>query len=233
MGDSKTDYENYSYVNHIRTPSDLGMGTSGDDLDDDVSGMAAYVDLLLYGDGKASKSDSPLGEKYFQKTIGTCYDDDNNPQDRYLYINTIPSGNIFNTGSDEPGVLRGLIPGIIEDVERLNPMNMIDALMQGSKPKCKLVKLPEGVSEDSGVDPPNCDVSSKPCKERHVVEWKSFPEYWFPPSAPKSSYESFTTMSKNKSKNIKDIPSDPLINLYYSSLGLIGLYFLLKLYMRK
>ena len=138
MGDSKTDYENYSYVNHIRTPSDLGMGTSGDDLDDDVSGMAAYVDLLLYGDGKASKSDSPLGEKYFQKTIGTCYDDDNNPQDRYLYINTIPSGNIFNTGSDEPGVLRGLIPGIIEDVERLNPMNMIDALMQGSKPKCKL-----------------------------------------------------------------------------------------------
>ena len=230
--DPKTDYENYSYVNHIYTPEEIGMGDSGDDLDADIQGIVGYVDLLLFGGGKASKSDSPLGEKYFQKTIGTCYDDNNNPQDRYLYINTIPSGNFLSANS-KPGELRGLIPGIIEDVERLNPMNMIDALTQGSKPRCKLVKLPEGVSEDSGVDPPDCSAKSNPCKERYVVEWKSFPEYWFPPSAPKSSYEGFTSMSKNKLTNIKDIPSDPLINLYYTSLGLIGLYFLLKLYMRK
>jgi len=60
----------YDYVKQIKTPSELKMSEKGtfDALGKNVSGMMSYVDLLVTGKSKASKTGQPLGNKFFLKT---------------------------------------------------------------------------------------------------------------------------------------------------------------------
>ena len=65
--------------------------------------------------------------------------------DRYLYINNVPDGSIpFLTAAS--GIkftdFEGLIPGIMEDLDALNPITLFRGFMQGNVPPCKEVTLP-------------------------------------------------------------------------------------------
>jgi len=86
----------------------------------------------------------PLGDKYFLKTPGKCKDLDGKEQDRYIYINNEPTGKIrlgFGTvGRGGAGSMRGLIPSLVEDMGKLNPLELMRAFSAGNS-KCKKVNL--------------------------------------------------------------------------------------------
>ena len=135
----------YNYYDAIADPPSIGMGTKGDNLVKDVAGIIAYVEALITGQGEAVKKS--LGNKFFLKTPGQCQDQKTKKNvDRYVYINNTPTGEIaifpdmpdINLGSG----FKGLIPGIVNDIENLNPLAIYRAFMEGEYPPCGEVKLP-------------------------------------------------------------------------------------------
>jgi hypothetical protein len=126
----------YSYVDNIPGPSSLGIGTAGtfSQLGTNLSGIGTYVSTMIDGD-------PPLGNQFFVNTGGTCIAPDGSSQSRYNYINNKPSGGILPASMSEIGSgMNGLIPGVIGDIEGLNPMYMMNALMADSSPKCECYK---------------------------------------------------------------------------------------------
>jgi len=126
----------YSYVDNIPGPSSLGVGTAGtfSQLGANMSGIGTYVSTMIDGD-------PPLGNQFFVNTGGTCIAPDGSSQSRYNYINNKPSGGILPAGMSEIGSgMNGLIPGVIGDIEGLNPMYMMKAIMADTSPKCECYK---------------------------------------------------------------------------------------------
>lgn len=127
----------YSYADNIPGPSSLGIGTDGtfSQLGSNLSGIGTYVSVMIDGD-------PPLGNQFFVNTGGTCVAPDGSSQSRYNYINNKPnSGNLLPAGMGEIGSgVNGLVPGVIGDIEGLNPMYMMNALMADSSPKCECYK---------------------------------------------------------------------------------------------
>jgi len=63
---------------------------------------------------------------------------------RNVYVNNVPTGKIKFI-SDGLGVdmsmFKGMLPGILEDVEDLNPLPLFGAFMQGSSPPCTRITM--------------------------------------------------------------------------------------------
>ena len=144
----------YNYANHILDPITLKISGKGDmdTLWKDIGGMAAYVDTLTFGKRTVSSlfgapEQSPLGNKYFIQS-GTCGKDSSEEckgKDRYIYIDNIPSGQIpclKQIGIDLPNIapFRGLVPGLLEDVAKINPIAMFNSLAGkgGISDKCSM-----------------------------------------------------------------------------------------------
>ena len=82
----------YEYWKQIKTPSELGMSTSGSisTIAADVAGLINYVEVLVTGNSKASRTGKPLGDKFFLKTFATCKDKSSGDVvDRYIYVNNV------------------------------------------------------------------------------------------------------------------------------------------------
>jgi hypothetical protein len=137
----------YPYWSNINSPSQMGMSSEGSmsALGNDVVGLINYVEVLVSGSGAASKTGGPLGDKFFLKTGGTCKDTvSGNTEDRYIYINNVPDGSIpFITSSSGMSFssFEGLIPGVMGDLEALNPFLIMQAFLSGSVPACQNVSL--------------------------------------------------------------------------------------------
>ena len=75
-----------------------------------------------------------LGNQYFVNTGGSCVVSDKSVQPRYNYINNVSSGAGVLPESmkkDLGGIASnfdGLIPGMLEDVEGLNPVHLFSSL---------------------------------------------------------------------------------------------------------
>ena len=137
--------EPYEYWAQIKTPSEIGMSDRGSlsALGNNISGLIQYVSVLIDGKG-ASKTGEPLGNKFFLKTGGKCVDNTETEQERFIYINNVPQGNIpFISGA--MGVnfseFKGLIPGTVSNLNALNPFGIMQSFMSGSKPKCQQITL--------------------------------------------------------------------------------------------
>ena len=137
----------YPYYQNIKSPTQIGMSDTGtmNALGKDINGLIQYVELLVSGKSGASKTGQPLGNKFFLNTGGKCNDvATNTQQDRYIYINNVPNGDIpfissaMGTNFSD---FRGLIPGIMSDLNVLNPFEITQAFMAGSNPDCKLINL--------------------------------------------------------------------------------------------
>ena len=111
----------YTYSAHIKTPSKLHMGTKGNRVNKNLSGLGAYTDILTKGKSKATKKKKALGGAYFAGTGATCYDASCNAQTSTCYQNSIPAD------SSE----QGLIPGLISD---LNVLSGMDPTSGGTAP---------------------------------------------------------------------------------------------------
>jgi hypothetical protein len=134
--------QNYPYYKYIQEPTKIGMSERGtlDAMGKDIDGLLAYVEVLVTGASKASSTGKPLGNKYFLKTAGICADPSGIQQDRYIYINNVPAGNIpfisSGLGTDFKD-FRGLIPGMLSGLNNLDPMAMVNSFTMGGVPECQ------------------------------------------------------------------------------------------------
>lgn len=148
----------YDYWKSIKAPSEMGMSGAPSIrvLADDVSGMIAYVEVLVTGRTKASKTGEPLGNKFFLKTMASCRnimsdrtkeDSDSNPiiVPRYIYVDNIPDGTIpfITTGADGSKLseFSGLIPGAVGNLSAFSPSGFGRAFTMGNYPDCMPITL--------------------------------------------------------------------------------------------
>ncbi len=191
VGNVETEYlgPDYSYSNNIIPPSGLGVSSAGslDAMVSDVDALVNYVEVLVSGGGDASKADGPLGNKYFLKTSGQCKDAATGSLvDRYIYVNNVPSGHIPGLSTAmkmDFDSLEGIVPGILEDLGKLDPLPLFSAFMQGSNPPCQEVTMEVGNAGDltsqsqhiansdlSGMDPCSFPSKTNPVTNASCVE---------------------------------------------------------------
>ena len=230
----------YDYYKFVKTPSEMGMGSKAKDLIPNFKGIAGYFDVLLMGDGNGQHGKDALGDKFFLATGAKCKDQHSNEDvTRSLYINNQPDGAIdFLSGSSvsplgsENVMPKGLIPGILTNIEQINPIKLFTALMSGSDPACQSIEM-ETIDEngqkktETGFVTNSDILSMNPCWFNDKVN-----------PVTKAKCEGFTTMKSQKLspasvKPKSNMPNDDLIKIYYSALGLLGIYILFKCFEKK
>jgi len=129
----------YSYADSITGPTSLGVGSNGSfgQLGTNANAIAYYTEALITGN-------PPLGNQYFVNTGGMCVAPNGSLQPRYNYINNMSTGAgalpaaISELGSD----FNGLIPGVVDDIEGLNPLHLFSSLMVDANPPCVCMSCP-------------------------------------------------------------------------------------------
>ena len=127
----------YSYSDNIPGPNSLGVGSAGSmgQLTTNIDAANQYVKIMVTGD-------PPLGNQYYVNTGGACTAPDGSTQSRFNYINNksvgadlLPQGlsDLSFLSSD----LNGLIPGIVGDLEGLNPLYLFKSLVSDGTPQCQ------------------------------------------------------------------------------------------------
>jgi hypothetical protein len=211
----------YPYYSNIKTPKEIGMSDEGSlsALGSDINGLISYVEVLVSGKSNASRSGNPLGNKFFLNTGATCKDIKTNQDvERYIYVNNVPVGNIPFISSGM-GVnfseMRGLIPGIMGNLNVLNPFGIMQAFLAGSNPDCQEITM-ETIN--------NKDVKSS---EKHyvtLVDIKNMDPCLFNdkknPVNGANCRETYQTMTISK---------EPLDQLYYMSLAFLGVYIISRI----
>jgi hypothetical protein len=252
----------YSYVDHIKTPGELNMRSEGsfDALADDVGGLMAYMDTLVSGhgrlgvgtktknkDGTISDYAKPLGNKFFLETAVKCKDKRGKKHTRYIYVNNVPDGSIPLVSNISSSIsfpeFGGLLPGVLSNLAQIHPMQMLSAFTSGDSPTCQAVTMEV--------------VDSLTHKSTMATRYLTnediaiMPAAWFPSNKPQSGYdldndEDFRTMNEadthgtdthlQQNEEIHDysqMPDDIVIKFYYSILGLLGIYILLRMMIKK
>lgn len=238
----------YPYYKNIKSPSDLGMSGKGNlsALGKDIEGLKEYVGLLVSGKSKASKTGQPLGNKFFLQTGAKCNAVDTNTDvDRYIYINNVPQGNIpfISAGLGQNFTdFRGLIPGVLSNLNALNPYKMMQAFFAGSKPDCQPIELQ------------TIDINNNKSTETHyvaLIDIQNMDPCNFlnktNPITKQKCKQGFTTMTSEaegeakgeleQTNNINNSeyylpyyePDDIIIQSYFASLGVLGIYILYRL----
>jgi hypothetical protein len=246
----------YNYSGHIKSPSEMGMSAKGNfsALANNVSGLLGYVDLLVGGkcslgncaSKKLKNADGsgggtygrPLGNQFFLDTAVKCQDIASGKKvTRSIYINNIPDGRIPIV-SDMTGAtfddFKGIMPGIMSNIAQIHPMQILMAFVSGASSACQ------------AVDMPTMDANDNPGRDTRFItnsDIGMMPDSWFPKDKPKSRYnlkepEAFDTMQgqgldHEEKIDYSQMPDDIGIQLYYSALGLLGLYILIRLMLQK
>lgn len=226
----------YPYYSNIKTPTQIGMSDKGTikQMSKDIDGLIQYVEVLVTGKSKASATGGPLGNKFFLKTGAKCsaIDSCSDPNDistcekvdRHIYINNVPEGNIPFISSGL-GVnfseFKGLIPGAMGNLNVLNPFGIMRSFLSGSNPPCQPLTMTTITTDNIKTSETHyvtlSDISNMdPC---------SFPDKKNPVSKMKCK-ETFQNYNNNE---IMFLPEDPLAQLYFASLGIIGLFILYRI----
>jgi hypothetical protein len=151
---------NYSFADELPMPDQIGVrkGGSLNDVANAVRGIAFYSDMIGFGAPSTGLTRGmpidpfPMGVNHFLRTMTKC----SNGADMWAYVNGIPKGDALGKKVaealdrlDMPG-LRGMAPGILEDVkDGLNPVPIMNAVFGTGYAKCKQVTLPVGTSRGS------------------------------------------------------------------------------------
>ena len=130
----------YSYSDNIQGPVSKGVGSNGTfgQIFTNLGAATDYVKVMITGD-------PPLGNAYYVNTGGTCVAPDGSTQSRYNYINNVSTGSnlvpqSLNELSFISSDLNGLIPGIVGDIEGLDPLYLFNALTADGNPPCQCYK---------------------------------------------------------------------------------------------
>jgi hypothetical protein len=227
----------YPYYKNIKMPSQMGMSDKGtiQQMAKDVAGLISYVELLVSGSGSASATGGPLGNKFFLQTGAKCaaIDSCSDPNDvstckqvdRFIYIDNVPDGNIPFISSGL-GVnfseFKGLIPGAMGNLNVLNPFAIMRAFLSGSTPPCQPLTM-QTISVNNAkssetqyvtlADIGNMDPCTFPNNKNPVTN--------------ANCKETFQNQSQNQNE-IK-IPDDPLAQIYFASLSVLGIFILYRI----
>jgi hypothetical protein len=151
----------YNPADALPTPKKINVrdGDSLDSVIDAVKGVAYYTDAIGFGESTNFLSSGmglkPLGVNYFMNTGQTC----SNGATMYQYFEGIPTGNalggtIGKALAEENMALKGLVPGMMEDVEgALNPMPLLNAMLGSGYPQCKQITRQVGDMNGHIADP--------------------------------------------------------------------------------
>ena len=215
----------YPYYKNIKTPQEIGMSSKGSltALGKDIDGLIQYVELLVSGNSKASATGKPLGNKFFLQTGAKCVDTKTKEQmDRYIYINNVPVGNIPFISSGM-GVnfseFKGMIPGMMGNLNALNPFSIMQAFMSGTTPDCQEITME------------TIDINNNKSSETHfvtLVDINNMDPCLFPDKTnqitKEKCREAFTTSDDMSPK----LPDDTIDQIYFASLAGVGIYILYK-----
>lgn len=195
MADPSNNYgffgPNYDYIKHIRSPSELQVKVSGNmwEFGNDIAAIGDYIAVLIAGPSAANiYPERPLGMSYMQPTNAKCTDINADVSgtmvQRSIFVNNIPLGNIPLLSAAADGqdftMFRGLIPGVAQNLEILNPASFTRGLLSGGAPPCMNVTLP--TIDASGIVKTNTgyvtieDLSDMdPCAVAQVSDqWRNF-----------------------------------------------------------
>jgi hypothetical protein len=223
----------YKYYDQIKSPTELGMSTKGNisTISKDITGLIDYVEVLVTGTSKASKTGKPLGDKFFLKTGGTCSDiDTGNKVDRYIYINNVPDGSIPFISSamgSNFSTFEGLIPGTLSNLSDMNPFEIFQAFLIGSDPSCQEISL-ETIDVNNNRKTESQYVATVDIQNMSACDFSDKKN----PVTGKKCSEGFTNINQTKDKNTIDkskLPNDKLVQIFYASMGILGLYILFRL----
>jgi hypothetical protein len=225
----------YPYYKNIKTPTQLGMSGKGtiQQMSKDIEGLIQYVELLVSGNSKASTTGKPLGNKFFLKTgakclaTDTCTDPSNSSTcqqvDRYIYVNNVPEGNIPFISSGL-GVnfkdLKGIIPGAMGNLNALNPFAIMRAFLSGSTPQCQQITM-QTITTDN--------ITSSETHYVTLMDIKSMDPCMFSNNINPVTGVKCKETFQNYSETELLMPDDPLAQLYFASLGVVGLFILYRL----
>ena len=122
------------YSSMIKGPTEAGVSGKGtfDQLGNNINAIVGYSDVLITGDSSMQESGcKPMGTKSFLKTAASCTDSNGDSQTRYMYMDTVPSGNLLMSSGGLSGAtsnFRGLVPGILESVMKLTLLQLCHLL---------------------------------------------------------------------------------------------------------
>jgi hypothetical protein len=215
MDSNKDVTQAYPYSQYIKTPAELGASPAGNltALGNDIGALIGYTQVLISGDS-AAQSVSPLGNKYFLNTGGTCTDTNGQSQTRYIYMNNVPSGRIplisSAMGADMTQ-FRGLIPGTLESAAYLNPLVLLKAFSTDNT--CQEITM-------STRDTLNRDSVQSQYVNQHDIE--EYDACWFDakvnPVTGDTCREAMTTRS-----------NDIIVQTYFLGVGALGIFLLYRL----
>ena len=147
----------YNPADALPTPKAIGV-RDDDTLSsviDAVKGVAYYTDAIGFGESTNVLSRGmglkPLGVNYFMNTGQTC----SNGATMYQYFEGIPTGNALGgtigaAMAEQNLALKGLVPGMMEDVQgALNPMPLLNAMLGSGYPQC--VQVTKQVGDMNGL----------------------------------------------------------------------------------
>ena len=224
----------YEYYKYIRTPLDMGMSSEGSlsALVDDASGLIDYVELLVSGQGKGSTTGRPLGNQFFLETGASCVDSaTGKEQTRYLYINNKPTGSIpfisSGLGMDFP-LFKGLLPGVLEDIDNLDPFSMFKGFLEGGSPKC----MPLTMSTTPGANNNN---------QRSQTEYVTISDiknmnpclFTFNDSTNPVTGMACSEAFSNMNSSVTMVDRDPVFQFYLLIITLLGLYVFYRFLIKK
>ena len=217
----------YDYHTKIRSPKELGMSPEGSmrALAKDVEGIIAYVEILVEGGGKANRAGKALGDRFFLKTAAKCKDVNTKKEvDRYHYINNQIDGKISLPGFKVNTGLKGLIPGVISDITKINPAGLLAGFVEGSKPWCKKVKkkVIDNNSNES-YQTHHIALSDLKAHELNANDRKKLRNF-------KKNMKSNDKQAQCKESFQNLINKDQVPNLYITSVSLLMIYLLYNLY---
>jgi len=228
----------YPYWKNIKNPQAIGMSDEGSlsAMSNDIDGLIQYVEVLVTGGG-ASTTGGPLGNKFFLQTGGKCTDVKTKQEvDRYIYVNNVPMGNIpfvsSGLGTDFSD-FKGLIPGTMSNLNVLNPYSILGAFTSGSTPECQEITMQVvgPTPPSTGGLPPNATgtqthfVTTVDISNMDPCNWGNGNKN---PVSGKSCNESFTNMGLSPAPVAGDLlfPDDPIVQIYFASLGVLAIYIL-------
>ena len=189
----------YQYAKYILGPKKMKMGTSWTDITNNFHGLGSYVQLLVEGDGAAVASSAggrPLGNKFFLRTAGKCKSVESGKEtERYVFVSNIPDGDIpFLSGAIGADFteLEGLIPGMLSNLNVLNPSKIFKAFSEPATPDCKQITM-ETVDVNNNTDTETHYVS---LDDISMINPCLFPDKQNPVSK-ESCVEAFTNITKS------------------------------------
>lgn len=239
--------KDFDYMNAFYKPLEAGgpgMGTSSLDIYSNIKGTIAYGSALIShekeGETKVQKNGGVLGNAYFLSTNVDCPKEDENEVNtpiRHIYISNRPTGKIAALDDlipNLPAMPQGLLPGMMSNIQRTNPSGLLNAVLPANSDdsKCHEVTLNTYHQQGNGkvTSPQEGETKHMTKYDICQVDSSNFA------GKDKSQYtcDGFSSMSQpieeeiEEENNYSKMPDDQLMQLYLSSLTLLGLYLVLK-----